>query len=164
MKTNKSRQLEYIPAGVVFEAVLDMADGLGIPAKTGDYDLLAAITADRVHITRVTYSRRDAPANAGHLEMMNGIKSKWRQRFLRPFYSLITGHQASEVKHPPEQREDRFKSSPFYRSLKDVPIGELSRAVEKLAAELKIPIRSEDYDLMAAIFDEKVKDQKAGEA
>ena len=161
MKTNKSRQLESIPAGVVFEAVLDMADGLGIPAKTENYDLLAAVTADRVHIKGVTYSRRYAPAGEGHLEMMNEIKGNWLRRFVRPFNSLITSHQASEVKHPPGQREDRVESGPFDRSLKDVPMGELSRAVKKLAGALKIPVQSEDYDLMAAIFNEKAKDQKA---
>jgi len=163
MNKNNPRRLEFLPEGVVFEAVLDLADALGIPAKTENYDLLAAVTADRVHLTGATSGWRQAPAHGRYLEKVNGIKSQRLQRFLRRLYSLISGHQAPEEEPHPGQRGERLNNSPFNRTLKDIPNDDLRQAIEKLATGLKIPIRGEGYDLMEVILDEQAKDQKASE-
>ena len=161
MKTKRTRQLEFILADEVFDAAADMAENLGVPILTEEYSLFDAIVGEIEKVLRATNGWEQFHSLENIRIARDALYRTRLFEFLWRLYSSIPGREPPAPPQTPEYRTARMNSIPIYRSLKDVSKDELCQAVVKLSAGLNVPIRTEHYDLVLAIYDEKIKDRKA---
>ena len=163
MKTKPLSPIEFVPGDEIFDAVVEMAEELGVPVLTEQYYLYDTVLGEMIKVLSAT----DGWEEERWISEKHLVKSLLSQTRLGKFtwrcISFFTGRQPPKPRHTRESMDERLEQAAFYRSLRDVPKEELCQAVEKLAAVLTVPIRTEHYDLVVAFYDEKEKDRKAHE-